>query len=101
MIHRTFENLVRENEEFLISFELCKEDLSHQVKSLLFQLEKIRKLHACIEELSYNQLQGVIQYSSHAHETKESPLLPDQQQPSALKQTTANTAVTPTRQEDR
>jgi len=63
-IQTKFETILRENEEFLISFEVCKEDLSQQVKSLLFQLEKIRKLYAVIEELSSSQIASVIHYSN-------------------------------------
>ena len=45
LIKGQFEQLLRENEEFLVQFDLCKEDLLNQIKSILFQHERLSKLY--------------------------------------------------------
>lgn len=56
LILGVFDNLYRENEEFLTAFDLCRDDLQNQVQSILFQYEKLNTLYRKIDELCHLDL---------------------------------------------
>jgi hypothetical protein len=57
------EAILRENEEFLNTFDLCREDLMNQVQSILFQHETLTKLAAKVDELSRLDISQVLQHA--------------------------------------
>lgn len=51
LISGVFDNLFRENEEFLSAFDICRDDIQNQVQSILFQHDRLQKLFSKIDEL--------------------------------------------------
>ena len=66
LISGVFDNLFRENEEFLVAFDLCRDDLQNQVHSILFQYEKLQKLYRKIDELCRYDMKTFIQNTMSA-----------------------------------
>ena len=60
LISGVFDNLFRENEEFLVAFDLCREDLENQVQSILYQYDKLDKLYRKIDELCHVDLRSFL-----------------------------------------
>jgi len=52
IVTENFDNLARGSDEFLTSFDLCREDFLNQVKSIIYQQEKLQKLFKKVEDLS-------------------------------------------------
>ena len=61
LVAGVFDNLFRENEEFLVAFDLCRDEFSNQVQSILFQYEKLQKLFYKIDEVCKYDLQTFVQ----------------------------------------
>lgn len=61
LISGVFDNLFRENEEFLVAFDLCRDEFQNQVQSILFQNEKLQKLYKKIDEVCRLDLQTFLQ----------------------------------------
>ena len=78
VIKEQFENHYRENEEFLLSFEVLQEDLHHQIQSILFQQEKLAKLYRGIEDLSRHDIHGVLQTALDRKKSTEGKQGPDE-----------------------
>ena len=73
LISGVFDNLYRENEEFLVAFDLCRDDLQNQVQSILFQYDKLNKLYRKIDELCRYDVKSFLQHLAQSNQKPTTP----------------------------